>query len=161
MYMARAQLLSIHWYIGFLILHQIFTNKTKSTCIHELHIRSASLGKFLTHSSSCLITEIAKCCETRVLEVSTPTLLLEDVVSLKNQLVELMFYVEENQAAIERFMPTLLYDNKALKQLKLYGNGLSDDSIEALAEALKAQPCFGNVAYSRYLSSNGCCMVAI
>ena len=123
--------------IGFQILHQILTNRIKSTCIHELHIGSGSSGKFLTHSSSRLITEIAKCCETRVLEVSTPTLLLEDVVSLKNQLVELTLYVEENQAAIERFLPTLLYDNKALKQLKLYGSGLSDDSIEALAEALK------------------------
>ena len=123
--------------IGFQILHQILTNTTKYTGIHELRIGSGSSGKFLTHSSSCLITEIAKCCEIRVLEVLTPTLLLEDVVSLKNQVIELTFYVEENRAAIERFMPILLNDNKALKQLKLYGNDLSDDSVEALAEALK------------------------
>ena len=73
--------------VGFQILHQFLTNKIKSICIHEIHIGSGSwsnsTGKFLTPSSSYLITEIAKTCETEVLEVSTPTLLLEDVVSLK------------------------------------------------------------------------------
>ena len=123
--------------VGFQILHQLLTSETKSTCIHEIHIGSGSSGKFLTHSSSRVITEIAKSCETQVLEVSTPTLLLEDVISLKNQLIELKFYVEENQAAIQTFIPILLHGNKVLKQLKLYGSNLSDDSVEALTEALK------------------------
>ena len=127
--------------VGFQILHQFLTNQTTSTCIHEIHIGSGSwsnsTGKFLTQSSSYLIAEIAKTCKTEVLEVSTPTLLLEDVVSLKNQLIELKFYVEENQMAIITYMPLLLHENKVLKLLKLYGSNLSDDSIEVLAEALK------------------------
>ena len=125
--------------VGFQILHQFLTNRTKSTRIREIHIGSDSnsTGKFLMPSSSYLIAEIAKTCKTKVLEVSTPTLLLEDVVSLKNQLIELKFYVEENQTAIITYMPSLLHDNKILKVLKLYGSNLSDDSVEALAEALK------------------------
>ena len=123
--------------IGFQILHQILTNGANSTCIHELHIGSGSSGKFLSQSSSCLITEIAKRCETEVLEVLTPTLLFEDVITLKDQLVELTFYVEDSQTAIESLMPILLHDNKILRQLKLYGNDMSDDSVETLVEALK------------------------
>ena len=127
--------------VGFQILHQFLTNKAKSTCIREILIGSGSwsktAGKLLTPSCSRLITEIVVACKTEVLEVSTPALLLEDVISLKDKLTELKFYVEDNQAAIITYMPILIHDNKTLKLLRLFGNKLSDDSVETLAKALK------------------------
>ena len=127
--------------VGFQILHQCLTNKAKSTCIHEIVIGSGSwsktAGKILTPFCSRLITEIVIACKTEVLEVSTPALHLEDVISLKDQLTELKFYVEDNEEAIIHYMPILLCGNKTLKLLRLYGDDLTDDSVEALAEALK------------------------
>ena len=119
--------------IGIQVLHQVLTNKTKSTCIHELFIADGdSQSNSTSKISSCLITEIAKSCKTEVLGVTI--LLLEDAVSLKNQLTELTLCVEENQTSI---IPILLDDNKVLKELTLIYKESSEDSIKALVETLK------------------------
>ena len=94
----------------------------------------------MSTSSSHLITEIAKSCNTQVLQVLVPVLLLKDVVSLKNQLTELKFVIdiEENQTAVNTLMPFFLHNNCTLKVLELYGKTrLCDASIEALATGLK------------------------
>ena len=122
------------------ILHQLLTNKN-STIIHKLIIGNGGswfhIGSEFTQSSSCLITDISKSCKTKVLQVLKPVLLCEDVVSLRNQLTELKFYVDENQTAIITFIPMLLHGNKILKLLKLYHHRITDDTIIALVEALK------------------------
>ena len=121
---------------GIQVLHQLLTNKTKSTCIHELFIADGgSQSNSTSKISSSLITEIAKSCKTKVLDVLT--LLLEDALSLKNQLTELTLYVEENQTSIITFVPILLDDNKVLKELTLLYEESSEDSMIALVEAFK------------------------
>ena len=130
--------------VGIQILHQLLTNRTKSTCIHTICIGSSFIGysstdENLTHISSCLITEIARSCRTKVLEVFLPVtvLLHEDVVSLKNQLTRLIFYVDKSQTGTPAFMPVCLHDDKILKVLNSYERHPSEDSVEAFVEALK------------------------
>ena len=112
---------------GIQILHQLLTIKAKSTCIHELSFvsRSNSAKKV----SSCLFTEIAKNCETRALNVFGTVPLLEDVVSLKNQLIELTFLVQRGHTTVLTFIPRLLHNNQVLEALNLLYN---DDASKNL-----------------------------
>ena len=72
------------------------------------------------------------------MEVFLPVLLLEDVVTLKTQLMQLIFYIDTSQTRIQQpFMPVYLHDEKILQVLNLYERHPSRDSIEAFAEALK------------------------
>ena len=127
--------------VGFQILHQLLTNRTKSPYIHTIRIGSNlmchSADGNLTQSSSFLITEIARSCKTRVLEVFLPVLLLKDVITLKNQLTQLIFYVDKSQTGIQAFMPIYLHDDKILEVLDSYEKQLSKDSVECFAQALK------------------------
>ena len=126
---------------GIQILHQILTNEAISTCIHTIYIgsdlRSLLRDGTLTQSSSHLITDIARSCKTKVLEVFGPLLLLNDVVSLKCQLKRLIFYVEESQTVNEIFMPVCLEDDEILQVLEFYEEHPSEDSVEAFVEALE------------------------
>ena len=129
--------------VRFQILHQLLTNETAPPCIHTIYIGStsdlSSQYGMLTQSSSRLITEIAKSCKTEVLEVFGPLILLKDVVSLKNQLTKLVFYVEKSQIAAAVLV--CLNDDKILKVLDYYEMCSSRDPTEAFMEALE----FNNV----------------
>ena len=120
--------------VGFQILYQLLTTKSKTTFIHELHIFN---GEGEGDVSSRLITEIAKSCKTKVLEVRTPVLLLEDIVSLKNQLTELSFYVERDQTSIKTLIPLFIHNNKILEVLRLYYNDSIEYSVVALIRVLR------------------------
>ena len=119
--------------VGIKILHRVLTKKTMSTCIDMIYISNDHLkDKSLSQSSSCLITEIAKKCKTKVLQVFSPVLLLKDVASLKNQLTKLI-YVEISQTE----MTVCLHDDKILEVLNLHERRLSEGSVEAFTEVLK------------------------
>ena len=108
-----------------------------SVCIHTIYIASSSTNEILTQSSSHLITEMARSCKTKVLEVFSPVLLLDDVVCLKNQLIQLIFYIEKSQTATKSFMPVCLRDDKIPQVLNMYEKQSSESSVETFAEALK------------------------
>ena len=126
---------------GIQILHQLLTTEAISTCIHTIYIGSNLCSLLrdgtLTQSSSCLITDIARSCKTKVLEVFGPLLLLNDVVLLKYQLKKLIFYVEKSQTVDRIFIPVCLKDDEILKVLKFYEEHPSEDSVEAFTEAVK------------------------
>ena len=123
---------------GIVILHQLLTNETYSTCIHTIHIGNNSTNEVLTQSSSHLITEIVKSCKTTVLEVFSPVLLLDDVVTLKTQLVQLLFYVEKSQTVAKTVRPVCLHGNKICEVLNLFEkHDSTNNSVEIFKEALK------------------------
>ena len=122
---------------GMQILHQLLTTKATSTCIHTIYIGSNLCSLLrdgtLTQSSSCLITDIARSCKTKVSEVFGPLLLLNDVVLLKYQLKKLIFYVEKSQT---EDILVCLKDDEILKVLKFYEEHPSD-SGEVFIEAIR------------------------
>ena len=117
----------------FRIFHQSLTNEANPPCIHTIYFGSNLNSQLTTQYSSHLITEIARSCRTKVLEVFGPLLLLEDVVSLKSQLTKLIFYTKRTQTAI----PICLNDDKILKVLDCYENLSNKDPTEAFMEALE------------------------
>ena len=124
--------------VGIQILHQLLTKRTKSTCIHTIYIDSSLMkDRKLTQRSSCLITEIARSCKAKVLEVLLPVLLLEDIFSLKDQLTRLTFYANTSQTETPDFMLVYLHDNKIPEVLNSYERHPSGNSVETFLEALE------------------------
>ena len=142
--------------VGVKILHQLLTNIKIS--IHTIHIGNGlmrcSTDGILTQSSS-LIIDIARNCETKILEVFPPVLLPEDVVTLKTQLTQLICYIDKSHIEPQVFMPVYLKGDQILQVMNLYEQHRSEDSVEAFTAALKhnnAYKCsLAKVKFNRFL----------